>query len=143
MNDEGRTALSSIAVSVSAAVLLGVSGVAISDPPEGPVCYTGTACGLGINSHGSYQYMSPYGQPGQSEGLDIYEDVGYCSILQEVCGCEGWKGGGPNYIQVWYGDPWDPQTWYSTWEPNSYHPDGTFSSPQYVHEPWGPECWNY
>lgn len=154
MNDKGKIALSSLAVSVSSAALLGISGVAKSDPPE-PHCYFGSACGLGYNPHGYYIYTTITGWEGQeapivegsAEGGDVYEDVGVCGYdtsSPEVCSCNGWVGGGFNFIQYWYwngmGDPMDPHNYWAEWQ--------LFTPYQYTEPVWtsaqlDPQCWNY
>jgi hypothetical protein len=104
MKVRGTIALSSLAVSVSAAALLGVSGVAMSDEEE-PFCHYGNSCSL-------------YGTEGGPA-------VGYCMFNQEtvpVCGCEGQAE-----IYVW--DPWQGMWQFLGWDTifQAYNPDCWYS----------------
>lgn len=147
MKNEGRIALSSLAVSVSAASFLAVSGVAWSDPPEEPEPYCHTeACGLGNNPH-SWDFYTvitgwngPYAPIYEGTGVpkNFYEDVGACGYdtsSPEVCSCIGWKGGGFSRVQEWYGsDPWG-EDW------TNWHWVEFYIDPVYTVVQEHPECW--
>jgi hypothetical protein len=156
MKDRGRIALSSLAVSVSAAALVAVSGVAKSDPPE-PWCHVGDPCSLPPAPH-EYYYRLTFeawvvdvlegGGPGEGwsyETGNIYSDVGYCgwdTSSPELCSCQGWSGGGNTYINGWeydgYGDPFNPNSYYEVWGPYWASPT---VPPEWVSIPETSQCW--
>lgn len=119
MRDNRKLALSSLAVSVSAAALIGVSNVAKGDSPG--MCFSGSPCSLYYGEH--LFFFWPTWVEG---GGAIWEDIGTCGWGQvpgqgEQCGCSGWSEReewhyiGGDLIQNWYMQyifsPLDPQCW--------------------------------
>ncbi len=139
MNERIRIVLSSLVISLSAAAMLGLPGIAAGDPPETPYCWAGTPCSLGYNSHGgAWIYTNPW-PPHVIEGVDypngemIWEDPGTCGFDESSppnCACQGWSGGGWNWVQLWFGDPGNPSSWYYEFWPVDQPPTwrSTFSS---------------
>jgi hypothetical protein len=125
MKDKGRIALSSLAVSVSAAALLGVSGVA-SGEDQTENCWVGPACSLGWWEPYKGVIYGPgvegwHALPPEVEAyvtqLAEYEASGYwangaCQLREQppygdwTCGCGGWTWA--DYLVVWN----DGQYWY-------------------------------
>jgi len=119
MNQKGRIALSSLAVSVSASALLGVSGAASADPPYDN-CTMGTACTLGYTMdrffEGGMEVTDIWGLPWGLEGG--HYDYGWCGISDGgngSCGCGGWTYSYDWDIVVPEGDPED---WPPFWQYN-------------------------
>lgn len=134
MNDNGRIALSSLAVSASVAAILGISGAAHADPPSG-YCIVGPACNLGWNAdQGSWSVSriiwDPNAEGGYGDWVEdpdpnvIQEggpvslstghwDYGTCGFNYETpaaCGCGGTKAtdhydGTPYFWDYMEGDP--------------------------------------
>ena len=112
MTDVRKLSLASLAVSVTAATLLSVSGVAFGDPPPAS-CAWGSACGLAELI------------PGSAEGW-VAEGVGYCTQSPSdgtTCGCYGSVEGVEDWVEPltgqhflrpwtdWMFVPWDTQCW--------------------------------
>jgi hypothetical protein len=97
MKSNGKVLISSLSAGFCALMLLGFSGIALSDPQDGPYCFVGRACGLGVYAHKWYHVVPDnYVIPD-----DIYEDLGVCGYDTESppqCACNGWAGGGIYYV---------------------------------------------
>lgn len=133
MDRKANIALSALAASLSAAGAFLASSPAFGDPPP-LYCYVGTACGLAHSPHSLYVHTDLLGNITGQDYADYYDDVGVCGFSNETCGCAGWVGGGPIWLQTWYGNPWNPDY--------TYQITG-YMEPEHVFHAQHPECWNY
>jgi hypothetical protein len=104
MNDKGRVALSSLAVSVSAGALLAVSGLVHADTPQN--C-AHSNCDLGFIE--DYLFTPYFGyQPLEGgEGYHDWEFSGNCEYKPddpEQCGCAGWANHRVYTQDLWTGE---------------------------------------
>jgi hypothetical protein len=170
MNDKGRIALSSLAVSTSVAAILGISGAAYADPPSG-YCNVGPACSLGwTQDFGTWTADQTEGQladgnwvpieGGQGQGYieGGHMDYGTCGFdtgSPPACGCGGWR-----HTEMYQGEPFsyslqmgDGNPYYQLWAPTNWDPPffgvnwtpvGVYSEPVFYPVGTGPtgyECW--
>lgn len=108
MKNVRNISLSSLAISVSATALLGVSGVAFSDPvpfgdPPQAYCLVGNTCAIYV--------ITGQGASQEGEWFDGTCDFDPATpVAESVCGCEAWVA-----TWVWEDDPFYGDPWWGAW----------------------------